>query len=143
MKNMEYDYESKNLDELRMDFLSEKYDNVLFTKEMARDIVLKIHYETAINNKEEFLDSLKKLISLDNAYSKLSYEIDKVKILKYLRKEIVNEKAFQIATLKAGITNTNPIDTIRKIEIYELLLDYLENDKAIKEGNDDNYQKTK
>jgi len=140
---MEYDYESKNLDELRMDFLSEKYDNVLFTKEMARDIVLKIHYETAINNKEEFLDSLKKLISLDNAYSKLSYEIDKVKILKYLRKEIVNEKAFQIATLKAGITNTNPIDTIRKIEIYELLLDYLENDKAIKEGNDDNYQKTK
>ena len=126
-----------------MDFLSEKYDNVLFTKEMARDIVLKIHYETAINNKEEFLDSLKKLISLDNAYSKLSYEIDKVKILKYLRKEIVNEKAFQIATLKAGITNTNPIDTIRKIEIYELLLDYLENDKAIKEGNDDNYQKTK
>ena len=140
---MEYDYESKNLDELRMDFLSEKYDNVLFTKEMARDIVLKIHYETAINNKEEFLDSLKKLISLDNAYSKLSYEIDKVKILKYLRKEIVNEKAFQIDTLKAGITNTNPIDTIRKIEIYELLLDYLENDKAIKEGNDDNYQKTK
>lgn len=140
---MEYDYESKNLDELRMDFLSEKYDDVLFTKEMARDIVLKIHYETAINNKEEFLDSLKKLISLDNAYSKLSYEIDKVKILKYLRKEIVNEKAFQIATLKAGITNTNPIDTIRKIEIYELLLDYLENDKAIKEGNDDNYQKTK
>ena len=82
---MEYDYESKNLDELRMDFLSEKYDNVLFTKEMARDIVLKIHYETAINNKEEFLDSLKKLISLDNAYSKLSYEIDKVKILKYLK----------------------------------------------------------
>ena len=140
---MEYDYESKNLDELRMDFLSEKYDNVLFTKEMARDIVLKIHYETAINNKEEFLDSLKKLISLDNAYSKLSYEIDKDKILKYLRKEIVNEKAFKIATLKAGITNTNPIDTIRKIEIYELLLDYLENDKAIKEGNDDNYQKTK
>lgn len=140
---MEYDYESKNLDELRMDFLSEKYDDVLFTKEMAKDIVLKIHYETAINNKEEFLDSLKKLISLDNAYSKLSYEIDKVKILKYLRKEIVNEKAFQIATLKAGITNTNPIDTIRKIEIYELLLDYLENDKAIKEGNDDNYQKTK
>ena len=53
---MEYDYESKNLDELRMDFLSEKYDNVLFTKEMAKDIVLKIHYETAINNKEEFLD---------------------------------------------------------------------------------------
>ena len=140
---MEYDYESKNLDELRMDFLSEKYDDVLFTKEMAKDIVLKIHYETAINNKEEFLDSLKKLISLDNAYSKLSYEIDKVKILKYLRKEIVNEKAFQIATLKAGITNTNPIDTIRKIEIYELLLDYLENDEAIKEGNDDNYQKTK
>lgn len=66
-----------------------------------------------------------------NYKSKNLDEIDKVKILVYVKKELIHLKAFAMSLIKTGIANYDPIYSIKNIEVYELLLEYLENDKTI------------
>ena len=58
--------------------------------------------------------------------------------LKKLNKNLINNKSMVIAIMGFSklLLRISPDNKTK-------LLDYLENDKAIKEGNDDNYQKTK
>ena len=131
----EYNYKDKTIDEIRSDFMCKEYDDVVITPEMFQDILFKVNLEKAQNNQKEFLDSVSKLMSLKSAHEKLPYEIDKMKILKYLKHRLASEKAYEISAMKCRLFDTDPIETLRTIEVYELLLDYLENDKTISIDN--------
>lgn len=108
----------------------------VFTYEEMGKLRKKVLDEEAQNNKEEFFISIAKLNSLTNPFEKLPYEINKVQILEYLKDRLVEMKAMQMAIkITAGIEYDDPMRTIKEIEIYELLLEYLENDKTLDQNN--------
>ena len=131
--NENYNFEGKEIEEILNDIIHVTNCDYVITSEMKEYIRGKLSEKRAKDNYDEFTLAIFKLRNIENAHEKLPYQIDKVKILNYVQKELINKKAFNIAMVKSDMPLNDPIEFINEIEILELLLNYLKNDPSLKE----------
>lgn len=82
-------------------------------------------------NPELFDKSQQKLDFINNPHAELPFAIDKKEILAEVRKRLLEAKCVLVAFRKEGISINDPVTFLTDIEIYSLLVEYLENDNTL------------
>ena len=82
-------------------------------------------------NPELFEKSQHKLDFIKNPHAELPFAIDKKEILSEVRKRLLEAKCVLVDFRKEGITINDPVTYLTDIEIYSLLVEYLENDNTL------------